>query len=70
MSTLITIIVIGICFSSLILPRLSARRSNMEARQARLERERIIKNRPLSRKRRNIDKGWDDYNFKDDYYKK
>ena len=67
MTSLITIIVIAICFSALILPRLSARRSNMDAR---LAQQRIRKNRPLSRKRRNIDKGWDDYNFKDDYYKK
>lgn len=67
MTTLITIIVIGICFSAFIFPQLSARRSNMVAR---LARQRIRKNRPLLRNRRNIDKGWGDYNFKDDYYKK
>ena len=30
----------------------------------------IDKNRPLFEKRRNINKGWDDYNYKDDYYRK
>ena len=67
MELLITIIVLSLIFSGLILSQVSARNSN---RQTRLARQRIRKNRPLFQKRRNIDKGWDDYNYDDDYYKK
>ena len=46
----------------------SARKANMKMQRARIKR--IDKNRPLFEKRRNINKGLDDYNYKDDYYKK
>ena len=46
----------------------SARRANMRMQRARIKSN--DKNRPLFENRRNINKGWDDYNYKDDYYKK
>ena len=46
----------------------NARKANMRMERIRIKE--TDKNRPLFEKRRNINKGWDDYNYKDDYYKK